>query len=195
MIRRFVIPVGGFLHSDGTLSQVEGNPSATVTATSMQAMKLANNVVSYISTTFAVPSDHVANGAFNEPPFSGVTVIWATNSGAADKRVHCEVRFSKTTEITSGSSPVQLRYTFKRNGTGNFFMDSANPASTYRIVTNRTPKEFEEGFFDPVLPHGPAYNGGDLIVLTIVRYGASADDPNDGDMYIYGVEIEYHAEL
>jgi hypothetical protein len=193
MIRRYVVPAGGWLHSTGTLNQATGNPSTTVTSTSdarMQAMKLADGVVSYISTTIVIPSDHVPNGPFSEPPFSGVTVIWATPSTASDKRVHCEVHFCKIDEITGASSAVPLRYTFKRNGTGNFFEDSANPTSPYQIVTNRTPKNYSEGFIGQ-----PPYMPGDMVVVTIVRYGASADDPNDNDMLIYGVEFEYHAVL
>ncbi len=193
MVRRYVVPASAWMHSSGTLNQTEGNPSATVTSTSnprMQALKLADGVVSYISTTIVIPSDHVPNGPFGEPPFSGITVIWATSSGAPDKRVHCEVRFCKVTEITDATSPVPLRYTFKRNGTGNYFMDSAAPTAPYQIVTNHTPKEFYEGFIGQ-----PAYVGGDMVVVTIVRYGNSADDPNDGDMLIYGVEFEYHAVL
>lgn len=34
-----------------------------------------------------------------------------------------------------------------------------------------------------------------MVVVTIVRYGNDADDPNDNDMLIYGVEFEYHAVL
>ncbi len=197
MVRRFVIPAGGFLHSSGTLNQGEGNPTATSTTTAngrMQAMKLADAAVSYISSTFVCPAEMVSNGPYDEPPFSGITVIWSTNAASANKRVHCEVRFCKITEITGTASAVPHRYTFKANPSGTYVMDSSNPSAAYAVVATRTPQTFLPGYdFGGGVQQG--YDAGEFVMLTIVRYGASADDPNNGDMFIYGVEIEYHAVL
>jgi len=200
MIRRFMVPAGAWLHSSGTLNQGEGNPTATSTATvngRMQAMKLADNAVSYISTTLVFPSDLVPNNhLYNEPPISGVTILWSTNAASSNKKVHCELRFCKASEITGSASNVPVRYAFKDNASGTFVNESANPATNFAIVAHRMPQFFQPGF-DFGLPGNAQqeYAPGEWVVMTIVRYGASADDPNDGDMFIYGVEIEYHAVL
>lgn len=219
MERRFLIPAAAWVHSDGPNNFAAANPSAPVHGR-VFAQKLPDGVVSAISSSFVIPSDFVETGPLrgNDPPFVA-TVLWSTNAASSNKKVHCELRFCKSNEIADGSTPVPLRYTFKANATGNFFVESANPATNYTIVTNKMPKlpeplnwpDFDgydftgapgyntiPGTGDPwpyAIPWQQGFKEGEFVIITIVRYGDSTDDPNDGDMFIIGVEFHYHAVL
>lgn len=181
--RRVVISGGSFTGS-GTGTGV-ANFSVATTRSQGAAPTLGNNATNVVTTVFTVPSDFLAGQTIPK-----ITVYWATDEGGASRQVDCDVGFTHIANITSPSSAVAFRYNFRNaSGASTNAMDSLNPAQG-AIVAQTLPEGTETYDNTPT-----AWAPGDIIILSIGRNGASGSDPNSGNIYIYGIALDYTADM
>jgi hypothetical protein len=181
--RRFVVPSGAF-QSDSNSGITTGMVNAGVGQwrNRAAASRLPNTDQNVTTATFVVPADYVAG-----QPVPQITVYWGTNEGGGDRRPDIDVSFDAVTDITGWNDPVTFRYNFRAGGSGAHAMEALNPAQG-AIVAQVIPEAGDS------FQGAPSWNPGDVIIISIGRNGPSGADPNNGDVFIYGIAVSYEAD-
>lgn len=180
--RRVVISGGDFVVVGGSAgtSDFNVNPMRQRAA----AFILGNDSVNVATTTFVIPSDYLVGQATPK-----LTVYWATDEGNASRQVDVDISFLPILAMNASTTTAQFRYNFRQNsGADATAMDSLNPGQS--AVVAQTMPEGAETFAG-----SPTFSPGDVILLSIGRNGASAFDPNSGNMYVYGIAFDYTADM
>ena len=181
--RKLVISSGSFAGAGTTNGSVDFNVGNARNRGA--AIQLPNDVANVATTVFVVPSDYVAG-----QPIPKITVFWATDEGAANRRCDIDVGFTHIANMSSPTSPVTFRYNFRdSSGSSTNASDCLNPAQS-QVVGQTIPEDAE------VYDNSPtAWAAGDVIILSVGRNGTSGGDPNSGNFYLYAISIEYSSDM
>lgn len=183
--RRLFVPSSSFTPS--TAPTFDANSGAAA-GRHIRATRFGNEgATEYASTYLTVPADYVGSGisGLNAPR---LTIFWATDSADGSNKIDTEVTFDNITNFAAGNANATLRYTFRFGGApaadASESLDPLQGAVVAQVVPE--PGDLWIG--------NPTWAAGDVIALSLVRRGASADDPNDGQTAIVGILFEYEAD-
>jgi len=183
--RRLFVPSSSFTPS--TAPTFDANSGAAA-GRHIRATRFGNEgATEYASTYLTVPTDYVGSGisGLNAPR---LTIFWATDSADGSNKIDTEVTFDNITNFAAGNANATLRYTFRFGGApaadSSESLDPLQGAVVAQVVPE--PGDLWIG--------NPTWAAGDVIALSLVRRGASADDPNDGQTAIVGILFEYEAD-
>jgi len=189
--RRMYIPGASFAQTNPAPA-VAGNPDGSVARVNkVWGVALTPSVNNdAVSAVFMVPVDFVS--ALPAGNFPKLRIVWGTDSTqtGADRKTHLKVSFDKASSITGAASPVTLRYTLRANAVAgsNNEMECPIPPAGGIIET----PIYESGDFWAGTPG--VLNAGDYLVITITRV-RDADDPNTGNIILYGVAYDYFGDI
>lgn len=187
--RRMYVPGNAFAQSNPTPA-VAGNPDPSVpTVSKAWGMALGPTGSDSATAVFMVPIEFIQG--FPPAPFPRLHLLWGTDSTQAgtDRKVHFTVSFEKMQNFTGATVPIPQRYTVRANANPgpNNEMECPVPPSGGMIDTLL----YED--FDGWANGSTPIFANDWVILTITRIN-DADDPNTGNMIIYGVAYEYFAD-
>lgn len=182
-IRRVAVSSGSF-QSDSSAGITTGvvNGGVGQWRNRAAASRLPNDAQNVTTATFVVPMDYVPG-----QPMPQITIYWGTDEANSDRRVDIDVSFDVVTDVTSWTDPVTFRYNFRAGATGLNAMESLNPAQG-AIVAQVIPEPGDS------YAGAPSWNPGDVVIISIGRNGVSGSDPNNGNVFIYGIAFSYEAD-
>ena len=189
--RRMYLPAASFAQTNPGPA-VAGNPDGSVARVNkvwgVALTPSANNDA--VSAVFMVPADFIS--ALPGGNFPRLRIVWGTDSvqAGADRKTHLKFSFDKMSSITSATSPVTLRYTMRANAVAgsNNEMESPIPPSGGIVET----LIYESGDFWAGTPG--VLQADEYFVITITRVH-DGDDPNTGNIILYGVSYEYYGDI
>lgn len=183
-VRRLVVSGGAFAVANNNGGQINFNVNPF--RYRAQGVVLPNDSNNVATATFVVPSDYVAGQAAPK-----ITVYWGTDEGNGSRQVDVDVSMSRVTDIGNPGTGLGFLYNFRQNSGGDATaMDSINPAQG-QIVAQTMP-EGSEGYGSNL----PAnFTPNDVILVSIGRNGSSGFDPCSGNMYLYGISMDYLADM
>lgn len=143
-----------------------------------------------VSAVFVVPADYVSAVPGNR--FPRLRILWGTDSAQADasRKTHLAISFDRVSNLTGSTSAVPLQYTIRANAVSgpNNEMECPVPPSGGMIET----LAYED--FDGWAGTGLILHSDEYVIVTITRIH-DEDDPNTGNIILYGVAYEYYADL
>jgi hypothetical protein len=189
--RRMFLPAAAFTQTNPQAG-VAGNFDSSVPrinkAWGVALTPSSNNDA--MTAVFVVPADYIS--ALPANSFPRLRILWGTDSTQGDpsRKTHLAISFDRVSNFTSSTAPLPLRYTIRANAASgqNSEMESPIPPIGGMIET-LVYEDFDSYAGPAVILHSDEYA---IITITRVHDG---DDPNTGNIIIYGVAYEYWADL
>jgi hypothetical protein len=143
-----------------------------------------------ISAVFMVPADFIS--ALPGNTFPRLRVLWGTDStqGNPNRKTHLEISFDRVTNLTGSTTALPSRYTIRANAASGANSEMECPILPVGGMIESLVYEDFDGWAGPqLILHSDEY-----VIITITRVH-DADDPNTGNIIIYGVAYEYFADI